>query len=315
MRRTYDGIHCNLKHLPAHAPVRNAATHCTGVALGGLIVFLGVHSNSTNTRAASGSVRVGSGAGGTRVESATSAFTEAMLMRRAAGPAASGLADSTLADVIARYSVNIPSLQPRLQKQQQQQQQLSPVSGLPLVAGGAAAGPGDPALTRTPLAVRVSWALPPPGLPIIAEPVSPSTVASFGGSWRERDARRSGDSSSSGEYPGRYIRSLPMLLSAGVVTESSFGSAETQLKDPAGTVSGYLDSIRQHVGGGAAPPPPAAEGPAQGFGGAAGVREQPASVSGSEAALPALGGADQDERPRFRSASSSIRLCAPSSYD
>ena len=217
-------------------------------------------SNSATTHANSGgNVRLGSGSVSTRAGSATAIFTEAMLMRRAAAPPAAN--DSTLADVIARYSANVPSPQqqpprpqpqaqpatasPEQQSQQQRdQQQQAGAQAVQVRLVAAAAAPANaPAggLPAPPPSSHVSWNLPPRGAfaqHTAQQPDPPSTVTSPGSSWRERDARRSGDSSSSGEYPGRYIRSLPMLLSIAPV-----------VADGPDVVSDYLDSMRRHFEG------------------------------------------------------------------
>lgn len=183
-------------------------------------------------------------------------------MRRAAAPPAAN--DSTLADVIARYSAHVPSPQqpkpkpqpqpepapaPReLQSQQhrdQQQQQASAqaVEVRLMIAAAASANAPAGGLPAPPPAVHVSWNLPPRAAfaqhTAQQQPDSPSTITSPGDSWRERDARRSGDSSSSGEYPGRYVRSLPMLLSITPVV----------VADGPDVVSEYLDSMRRHLEG------------------------------------------------------------------
>ena len=217
-------------------------------------------SNSATTHANSnGGLRLGSGSVGTRAGSSTSVFTEAMLMRRAAPPPAA--IDSTLADVIARYSVNVsspqqqqtPKPQPQPQSpasqgqqlpQQDQQRQPSPHAvevRLMSLAAASAHAPAAGLPTPEP-AVHVSWDLPPRGTSgqqSAQQPGSPSTTTTPGSSWRERDARRSGDSSSSGEYPGRYIRSLPMLLSITPVVTA----------DSPDVVSSYLESMKRHFEG------------------------------------------------------------------
>ena len=212
-------------------------------------------SNSATTHANSGGggQQLGSGSVGTRAGSATAVFTEAMLMRRAAAPSA--VNDSTLADVIARYSTSLPSpqqqtptpqpqVQPATESEEQHQQQQQSAHGAQVrLMTAAAASAHAPAggLPAPPPAVHVSWDLPQRGASAhqtAQQPDSPSTITSPGGSWRERDTRRSGDSSSSGEYPGRYIRSLPMLLSITPV-----------VTDGPDVVSDYLESMKRHLEG------------------------------------------------------------------
>ena len=307
-------------HTSALTPVISVPHTQQVAALFGADICLGVRSNSATLRAGSGggSSRVGSGGSVTRVASASSAFTEAMLMRRAAGPAASGQTDSTLADVIARYSANIPPVESRPQQQEQQQRQsyqqqqqqqqqhlaLPPVLDLHPTSTVAAASSVETAsatIARALPAVRVSWTLPPPGPSVAAEPSSPSTI---GGSWRERDARRSGDSSSSGEYPGRYIRSLPMLLSTCIEADSTLQLREALPDDPASTVSGYLDSIRRHTEG-SVTPSVAAERLSEAFRTTASVWEEVKHDDDSLAASAADGGPGLSG-----SASSPTQLCA-----
>lgn len=174
-------------------------------------------------------------------------------MRRAAAPPAAN--DSTLADVIARYSANVPSPQqptpkpqPRPEPATAPQEQHSPQASAQadqvrlMAAAAASADAPTGGLPAPPPPSHVSWNLPPRGAfaqHAAQQPDPPSTVTSPGSSWRERDARRSGDSSSSGEYPGRYIRSLPMLLSI----------APVAVTDGPDVVSDYLDSMKRHFEG------------------------------------------------------------------
>ena len=153
-----------------------------------------------------------------------------------------------------------------------------------------------------PPAVHVSWNLPSRAATAqhtAQQPDSPSTITSPGTSWRERDARRSGDSSSSGEYPGRYIRSLPMLLSVTTVAE-----------DGPEVVSNYMDSMRRHFEAS----PESALGSSAGEGS---VRDGPqsgaASGLASAAALSAEAGLSRNPSQQSLSSSASTaasRLCA-----